>query len=53
LIILKQIMRNATEKILGENCIEIRIDDKILTDSEIWVEKKGQADWSKIKTHII
>jgi hypothetical protein len=53
LIILKQIMRNATEKILGQNCIEIRIDDKILTDSEIWVEKKGQADWSKIKTHII
>jgi DNA polymerase I-like protein with 3'-5' exonuclease and polymerase domains len=53
LIILQQILRNATEKILGENCIEIRIDDKILTDSEIWVEKKGQADWSKIKTHII
>lgn len=50
---LKEIMRNATEKILGENCIEIRIDDKILTNSEIWVEKKGQEDWLKIKNHLI
>ena len=50
---LKEVMRIATEKILGKNCIEIRIDDKIITESEIWVEKKGQADWLKISQHLL
>jgi len=50
--ILKQVMRQATEKILGKGCIDIRIDIKTLGHEDIWVEDKGRQEWDKIHKHL-
>lgn len=50
--ILAKIMRGATEKILGKNCIDIRIDFKVYSHSDLWIEEEAQDEWNKIKKHL-
>ncbi|WP_186648919.1 DNA polymerase [Fluviispira vulneris] len=45
---LRKIMRQATENILGQNCIDIRVDVKTISHGDVWIDKKGQKDWQKI-----
>lgn len=47
--VLNEIMLWATEQILREEKTTMRIDSKVLSHNEIWVEEKGQQDWDKLK----
>lgn len=50
--ILARIMREATEKILGKDCIDIRIDFKVYSHEDLWIEEEAQNEWDKIKKHL-
>lgn len=49
---LKDIMGQAVKKILGSNSIDIRIDTKTISHSDLWVEDKAIADWNRINKHL-
>ncbi len=50
---LRRIMDDAVREILGDDYFEIRIDVKVISHQEIWVDKKGKEEWNKIKKHLI
>ena len=50
--ILATVMRQATEKILGKNCIDIRIDFKVYSHEDLWIEEEAQEEWKKISKHL-
>lgn len=51
-VVLAKVMREATEKILGRNCIDIRIDFKVYSHEDLWIEEEAQIEWNKIKNHL-
>lgn len=52
---LKETMLWATEQILKEeeNKTTMRIDSKVVSHEETWIEEKGQKDWDKLKEFLI
>lgn len=50
--ILRSVMRESTEKILGNDCIHIRIDTKTIHNNEIWIEEKGAKEFARIQKHL-
>lgn len=50
---MKHWMLKATEEILHESLTNIRIDFKIISHDEVWMESKGQKDWDKLKEFLI
>lgn len=51
--ILEEVMLWATEQILKESTTTIRIDTKILSHEDLWIEEKGQEDWNKLKEFLV
>lgn len=51
--ILEEVMLWATEQILKESKTTMRIDTKILSHEDIWVDEKGQEDWNKLKEFLL
>lgn len=47
--VLNEVMLWATEQILREEKTTMRIDSKVLSHDEVWVEEKGQTDWDKLQ----
>ena len=48
-MVMKDCMELATQRILKEEQTKIRIDFKIISNENTWVEEKGQKEWEKIK----
>lgn len=51
--ILNNIMLWATEQVLREEKTAMRIDSKIVTPEDIWIEEKASKDWDKLKEFLL
>jgi len=49
-ITLEQCMKQAVNNILGKRTIDIRIDFKLISHNDVWVEKAAQKEWDKINS---
>ena len=54
-VLLENIMLKATEKILGEsqNSTKMRIDSKIFSSNDKFLEEKGYSAWENLKKHFV
>ncbi len=51
--LLEAIMLEATETILREAKTTMRIDTKLIPHDKVWVEKKSEKEWTKLKAFLM